>query len=265
MKKTLTSIWILFPIYIFCQTYYPTLEEGKRYDSHCIYGLGQETYRSDIICGIDTINNVAYFKHQAYETNSSFQIQNLIDGSHLREELSTGRIYRKEFNSERLIVDLSLEVGDTFSIQGFDPVVDSVGTMIVDGQQRKFILFDIPFISFLEGFGVAPYGIFGIGGCSGGGVHNYYTDSLNCSISTNVAQNEPLKDLMIYPNPVSNQLSFVSPDHIRQRNAAIYDIYGRLVLEREISEPHVFWDIEELPSGVYILVLDQYMGKFVKN
>jgi len=84
-----------------------------------------------------------------------------------------------------------------------------------------------------------------------------------------VAVNEYLTDksILIYPNPVHNQLQIKNYELQEGDIIEIYDVFGRVIKAGYApflpNEPTI--DVSQLPSGIYILKIGNYQGKFVKQ
>ena len=68
----------------------------------------------------------------------------------------------------------------------------------------------------------------------------------------------------IYPNPVTNTLNIQLKDQI-QADASLFDINGRLVLEKKILALSTSLNIEALNSGIYILKIQTESGFATKR
>ena len=74
----------------------------------------------------------------------------------------------------------------------------------------------------------------------------------------------------IYPNPTSNTLTISMPT-MPERNTfmTLYSVNGKLLIERQITEPTTVIDVSGLPQGIYFVkVTDDWtvqVAKFVKQ
>ena len=57
--------------------------------------------------------------------------------------------------------------------------------------------------------------------------------------------------IVVYPNPVSNQVTVSMKDGGQLRQVLLYDMEGRLLQSRKVDDSSVTLDVEGLPSGVY--------------
>lgn len=69
--------------------------------------------------------------------------------------------------------------------------------------------------------------------------------------------------LVVYPNPVKDELQFGINELAENLPVAIYDTTGRLVLCEKTNESEI--NVSTLPSGIYILKAANRLGKFVKE
>ncbi len=78
--------------------------------------------------------------------------------------------------------------------------------------------------------------------------------------TTGISQKSYEHDIKVYPNPVSEQLYFSTPDP-GMMEAAIYDVLGRKVQRDRIMPQHYSLPVQKLKSGTYYLVLTDQRGK----
>lgn len=58
----------------------------------------------------------------------------------------------------------------------------------------------------------------------------------------------------VYPNPATNYLKLItSESEIKNRSFLLYDLTGKLLQHREITTPEMKIDMENYPSGTYLL------------
>jgi hypothetical protein len=69
--------------------------------------------------------------------------------------------------------------------------------------------------------------------------------------------------ISLYPNPANNLLNLKSDFEIQ--HIEVYDIFGKLILEKDFKEisAEVQIDIENLSSGLYLLVVQSDSAKKV--
>ena len=72
----------------------------------------------------------------------------------------------------------------------------------------------------------------------------------------------------LYPNPTKNILNIKTNDNLTMKSAQVFDLNGRLILNKELTNPSL--NIESLSTGTYILLLKDdagkdYSQKFIKE
>lgn len=80
------------------------------------------------------------------------------------------------------------------------------------------------------------------------------------------AENTELKELQVYPNPISNNEIFVKGKTENIQKAEIYNLQGKVM--QTISQPFKNGKsikVNQLPQGIYILKLDETSLKFLVN
>jgi uncharacterized membrane protein YciS (DUF1049 family)/uncharacterized protein (DUF2236 family) len=73
-----------------------------------------------------------------------------------------------------------------------------------------------------------------------------------------------LTDINIYPNPAENILNINFKDFL-ETEAVLYDISGRMVRNKTLSNVNSTMDVSQLQNGVYILELSNEKGKATKK
>lgn len=89
-------------------------------------------------------------------------------------------------------------------------------------------------------------------------------------LGTGVAQYLTENDLVIYPNPVADQLNVsLRTDKYQVSRVAIYDINGKLVCSQPVEDNHVRMDVQGFSAGTYFLRLsdgkNMITTKFIKK
>ena len=82
---------------------------------------------------------------------------------------------------------------------------------------------------------------------AGGFTLSWITDSVVSSIQ------ELNGDVMVYPNPASNQLHVSLPAGSQKTDILLYDMSGKLVRRMSSAEQECVMDVSSIPSGIYIL------------
>jgi len=80
---------------------------------------------------------------------------------------------------------------------------------------------------------------------------NFYI-VVNTDIITSVTVNQDSPDINIYPNPVSQKLTITSRNN-KPLNISVFDLSGKLMIQKELSDPSQDIDISLLPKGVYLI------------
>ena len=98
---------------------------------------------------------------------------------------------------------------------------------------------------------------------TGAGTYTTFSDcQVNCN-STSV-NNEDIKNLKLYPNPVNNSLHISTDKKINQ--IEIYDALGRMVISE--FNPTTAINVEQLESGLYSIAIlfkdDRIVKRFTK-
>jgi len=201
------------------------------------------------------------------------------DGGWLSEDSSTGQLWYRPIASpqypndtaSRLIMDLSLQVGDTFDISpawGALPdslqIVDSIYTEL----GRKHIRFKadatgVENFTFIEGVGPNLGILYKQSGvmmfqyllCAYQDAQQSYLNKTHgyCNVYSggphglaNLAQQQ----FALYPNPVKEQLQIEQEASLSVDRLQLYNALGQLVWQKEFS-PQL--SLEGLPAGHYIL------------
>ena len=125
----------VIPVICFCQDYIPTLTEGKRWNLTVVYAEGQiDNEYYNIACD-STINGTEYHTIIREDNNSIIGF--------VREDVTERKVYYKKnaIAPEDLIIDYSLESGDSFFINGYYIVADNITMEMLFGEMRRVIHF----------------------------------------------------------------------------------------------------------------------------
>lgn len=187
----------------------------------------------------------------------------------IREDTITGRLWFKDvYNNEKLIMDMTLSVGDTFQI---DPYLFSTVDSIFYREGRKILQFDLftnwdeP-VYFIEGVGPNISVIYPIefydyhyAACK------YHSDTLvyvNTNDNFNECEPKPIGindrpnflNVIIYPNPASTSLHFEILTGFKAFiEFKIIDSNGRIVMQERISGNENTISLKNLISGIYTI------------
>jgi len=284
MKLIITLLAILSNQILIGQTLFEFPQPGTK---QCNVFSGDTSmpsgvYNSSIIYLNDTIIN---------DKKYSFFSDNLFGDFYTRYD--SGKVYViSPYNltlgvPEILQYDFSLNLNDTFFSYSGPLVVDSIAYVsLQNGQVRKYLrLFNFTFPNYPFGY---SYWIDGIGDInrgfqyaltSDGGIEEFvchydssglvYTNTqqiYNCDSLLNLLVNSTIdKDeqtVKIYPNPSVNSIT-VQVDKIRL--IQIVDLCGKTV-KRFINKCNEYEiDINDIPSGIYLIKIDTDNGIFTKK
>ncbi len=218
------------------------------------------------------VNNVKYHK--------------INDWGLLRESDSNSKLWYRSFSNEKesLIMDLSLEKRDTFSVNSNDFIVNKVYME----NNLKIIEFDYmpPHCGFYEllkfeesrGPNLSFKFLLSASDYDGKLLRCQTKDSIttiyleqfgsDCrSVKTNT-ENDKVKDFQIHPNPFNNRLTIKSNDN-KLRSIEIYNLAGVKIFEENEIENTVDINTEDYQIGIYIIKIhesnDSKIVKLVKT
>ena len=236
-------------------------------------------YKKDTAC----FHNICYYRF--YEGGSVY--------TYLREDTTCGKIYRyyPNIDSEYVWCDMSLNVGDTFYLpiindrlylypeQGTQLVVDSIayinGKKIIyfpyievsEMWRNEYLFRDktIVKLSFIEGIG-STYGPMGYDPLGGGYGLSFLlcvhiNDSLEfiananagCDINyVSIEEKNIPQYIRIHPNPTKGMIEIKS-NNLNIKQIELFDIFGKLLLEKKSSESTITLDISPYAKGMYLL------------
>ncbi len=213
----------------------------------------------------------------------------------IREDSTTGKVWGYEFynNQERLIMDLSLNVGDTFRIYPnciyYDTIaiVDSVYYENSLKKVRLNIFIDIGYyekLTFIEGLGTN----FGIDYQINPNAFDFLSNVfLLCSykdgfltykntfydtcylVWLNIDKKTNLQNIKVYPNPAKDVLNIQAND-FSNKNVIIYNSLGQIVQSVDFTND-IRLNLNSFKNGIYLLkILDNKTNlisniKFIKN
>lgn len=214
----------------------------------------------------------------------------------LREDTTKGQLYVHDGITEVLLCDMSLNVGDTFTLSVPHPsglqyawhnivmTVDSV--TYVNGGKSIYLTCDPYYVPhfygtynfsmrFMEGigpmYGMNPYDPFALRGlmCLHKDDTLYYMThpDVGCWQEFVSVPQYPESFLTIYPNPSNQQiiLSFSTDEEV-QGSVFICDIHGRVCFQTIVTKTVEHLNIGNLSPGVYMLTfIDQNNRKITKK
>ncbi len=193
----------------------------------------------------------------------------------LREE--EGVLYQYvEGGSEIVLLDFTLEVGDTFQIgvdtcfaffsEAYEITVIDVYEEFFAGETRKFIVFDVgeEEETWIEGIGSTNGLIPGFEDPDSGtylacftrnGETSFFNNMTSCTNTTLSIDETRLSGINFYPNPVSNISTIYIPNRFNIDTIKIYDISGRLIKNIDITTEAYLIHKTDFKSGIYIYQL----------
>lgn len=207
----------------------------------------------------------------------------------VREDTNTGKVwYRYLYNNsspipdtlEKLVMDMSLQVGDSFLFTPWLNHYIHVDSVYYDAYNRKTIKFDWSQITFIEG-ATSTLGLFYKDSLLSQTIHPYdlicvIKDSLRIYTSewskmynkgdcipwvsiNDISHNQPLP---IYPNPNEGVFTIDLPS-AKQAEMIISDISGRVILKEKVTDKQKYrMDIRNQPKGIYLLQLTTSEGMY---
>ncbi|MBR9922421.1 MAG: T9SS type A sorting domain-containing protein [Bacteroidetes bacterium] len=199
-------------------------------------------------------------------------------GDFYREQ--DNKVYLRPLNSpdEYLIYDFTLEDGDTILLEyGFSmlelEVLELDSIYLNSGEARKrWTLKRTNNTSgseatIIEGIGstyspLSPINMFSLDCWNEhrcyyvNDILEFYADAGDCTLFTvNTASIQNRNPPTVFPNPVSSSIHIELPDHTTNLQVELRDLQGRIVLQRQRLNQDNTLNLEQLPKGVYFLIL----------
>ncbi|MBL0044702.1 MAG: T9SS type A sorting domain-containing protein [Flavobacteriales bacterium] len=181
------------------------------------------------------------------------------------------RLYAWDGDSDELLYDFDLEVGETLPVTmnnwNTDITVTAIDSLLVGTEWRKrfalanswapFLIEGIgssnglfePLSNFLEcGYSLDCFGLDTVGYYPGPGP--------NCSLAMGVAQVSIARsNLTVSPNPVNDMLSISGVDPQHMGFVRLFDVQGCERLQGALYRENMTLDMSAIPGGVYVLVV----------
>lgn len=266
MSEKLNSLWIVFLTLsqilliigqINCQSeYIKTIRPGAKWELDRSLGMGRnELYYVTISCETVNINSHQYSIVNV-EPRKACGI-----GGYAREDTLEKKIYFIPFEdeelAEKLIIDYSLEQGDTFFLH------NGWGNQVVDTiRPSNFLDYQVNFIDF--GIGVADgfreiIGFYSTGPimkCEGWvRVTDYEFEEPNCNLVNNTSSIDFEKEIKVWPNPVGSELFIRVEPEITELpiRIKIKTLLGELVLEENMHGKEKTVYLDKLPKGLLFI------------
>ncbi len=236
------------------------------------------------ISGDTTINGLTYhklFTPHVIESYSGTNCSSTFAGykGAIRQDtiLKKAYIVKPNYNTEQLLYDFNMQMGDTVkgviaSISVDADTVISIDSILVGGSYRK--KWNITNgISIIEGLG-STYGLvqnstagligtfsnFSITCFSQNGASIYPNNTISCPLITSLnTLNEIVKEIKIYPNP-SKGIFLVDYNGLEIKEIILNDLFGQLILKENTSNS-INLSIDNLKTGLYILTVTDKNNK----
>ena len=248
--------------------YTPTVKPGASWVIEIGTGMGNFLYYElSITCDSTEINGNQYANLDVSPTHPNGRCGL---GGYVREDTLERQVFfvaKDDPNQEEvLLIDYSLQIGDTFHFQNGLGVqtVDTIRYVNFDGKTVRFIDFGLlAQEGFYEGYGKHSSGL--VPDCSGYSyIHDYTYNPINCNPTNSV---EPAFTLnaSIRPNPAINKiyLNLESPKVQFPVLAECWSSQGVLLKRIRIHNQEVTIDIRDLPEGLLLLRLVDKEGRFL--
>lgn len=194
---------------------------------------------------------------------------------------------------EYMLYDFDLKLGDTFNLANkVKSKVVQVDSVLQYDKKRKRIVFEYSFpsdksttqMTWVEGLGseLNPFYMYHIYPqladpnqkwvplCYFQGTASIYKNSsyVNCSLISDTNDNQDLeKEITVSPNPFDNDLTINVLDNNTNLGLSIFDLRGKLLLQRTMSSEITTLELDFLAKGVYFLKiedLENRKGKTIK-
>ncbi len=208
-------------------------------------------------------------------------------GGYIREDTNSGKVWyldKSQMHKEYLIMNLSLNVGDTFIIHKAVPPADSIRIVdsikYINGDKRiylsdKSITLTFEPLTFIEGIGPNAGIIFQLYQSTFPSMGSYllcaHKDNVQSFINTSPYFNgvcyihtggiEEYKSenfkLKIFPNPSSNKIIINYSQLINEGDILIYNTLGQLVYEENLAKAssQKELNIQSFKTGLYKVII----------
>lgn len=209
---------------------------------------------------------------------------------YVREDVSTKRVYRRINNSDVLMFDFSLQVGNSVILgNGNLYTVSAISNINVNGGQRRVITLNQsnPFFAgetWIEGVGnmdhpLRPFfelptdpaynircsyqngiSVYNFGLANGGTATMCPAPTLSI-----INQNLIEQNIQVFPNPFSTETTLKLEINLENASLEMFNSIGQKVKEiRNINTNEIILKRENLVNGIYLLILKQN-GKIFKT
>lgn len=251
---------------LFASAQYTPLVSENNYWKCLSYGWGTQ-YFDYYLNGDSTLMGVQYKKVYVKDAQQNVNLYGLI-----RENMEEQKVIINIYLSEKLLYDFSLEVNDTATVYGVGDyhqiVVTDVTTVIVNGTERKKIVFD-ELNGWSPGYWIEGVGsVYGLPDAALGQITDY-SPVLSCfyegnNLAWDNPDNEDLQcgstlatieisqvELSVFPNPASEKLNWILPISINNTTVQvdIYNSTGHLCKTIITNSNQI--EIADLATGIY--------------
>jgi hypothetical protein len=282
MKRLMIFFTVVWGSTVLAQTttYHPFPDSNAIWNIYSLlYGIGYyEEFYTIMISGDTVINSSNYHKLNIpyiQTSGKSGELKNSLGyNGAIREDEVNRKIYfvPPQENTEQLLYDFTLQVGDTVSgyIETYaypKDVVYSIDSVLVGDNYRKRWNINLSYgISLVEGMG-STYGLIekspgqivdapdiSITCFKQNGNTLYPDTTTNCDIITSLKS--PIKDadlIKIYPNPSNGSINIELDQSLKVKGLKITDMIGNIMLQRERDFSGNL-DVN-LPAGIFLLSL----------
>jgi len=262
MKKGLFLLFIMLSSSFVDAQYIPTLKECNKWRIAIGEGMGSfRTYRY-------MANNDTILANETYKIVET-RLDSIIGC--VREDTIEQKLYTWDFETEtdELLIDYSLEVGDTFYVYYASTIVtcDSIDYQYLYGKTRKVLYFGDLQYPFIEGIGKRRYGVATLTDYVEW-LYDFKEESDTCYFIQPIvsvgdtSSNEPASipifdDFAIYPNPFTDAIT-VNWETDARGDMYLYNAQGQVVKQQYKSPAriHVI-PTGDLPKGVYFFYFNE--------
>lgn len=201
----------------------------------------------------------------------------------LREENGIVYKYDTQNSEERVLIDMTLELGDVFNLigSGYDTLfncvdggwllenqltVEQIETVDIAGMLRKVITFSeynnyiqlqwIEGIGNISGFDMLWEFVDITGGsllvCFSNSANTYFFNGATSCDNTTLGLNDlSTEEIILAPNPVTNSSILQLPSEASVDQIKIYDLNGRIIKDKAINKDYFTINAMNYRSGLY--------------
>lgn len=300
MKKIIIATLYILSINVTqAQTYYPLPSKVAIWTNvQCSYwGNTSSLYKTGMF-GDTTINSMHYKKIYG-STNYHFNLDSAIYLCALRETGKKVYYIQNGTNSELLLYDFNLQVGDTAKIQnlmGYTELkVDSIDQVLVNGQLHKRWLFNANGSYHYEEYWIEGVGssfgllwpllsisdnIFTLACMSKDGMQIYGNNNLtnficetvtpydcDANLTTSIKEYHPyVIQTNVFPNPFSEQTTIETDQELTDAELTVYDVTGVEVYKmNHLTGTRILLYNTHLARGSYYYKLAEHTKLFSKG